>query len=94
MGGWETGGGEGDVTLPASMGDNRHAAVDQVAEGEQGGLDGALHGADQDEADVEVLGDAGAEVGFEIGALLPAEGGERGVVDAVVLWRAVRGKGR
>ncbi len=63
-----------------------HALLDEVAKCEEGGLDGPFHGADEDEAHVELLGNLGEEVGFEIGALLAAEFSEFRVVEAVVLW--------
>ncbi len=72
-------------TLPAGMSDNGHPFLDEVTECEEGGLDGPLHGADKDEADIEVFGDPGEDIGSEFGALLPAELGEFGVMDAVLL---------
>lgn len=81
-GGTERAGG----TLPAGVGDDGDALVDETLKGKHGGLEGADHGADDDEADVQLLGDAAHDVLSQIATLSPAELGELGVVDLVVLW--------
>jgi hypothetical protein len=73
-------------TLPACVSDDGYPRLDKIAKCEEGRLEGAFHGTDEDEAHVEVFGYPGHELFFELGALLASECRELRVVDAVVLW--------
>lgn len=72
-------------TLPAGVGDDGDALVNETLKGKHGSLEGADHGADDDEADVQLLGDAAHDVLSQIATLSAAELGEPRVVDLVVL---------
>jgi hypothetical protein len=71
-------------TLPSCVGHDRYPPLDQLAEREQGRLNGSFHWADDDEAYVKVPRYPRREVLFQLGALLPAELGQFRVVDGVV----------
>jgi len=68
------------------MSHNRDSSLDQLAEHEQCSLNSALHWAHDNQADIEVLGDAGNKLLANLAALLPAEFGHLRVMEAVVLW--------
>jgi hypothetical protein len=76
-------------TLPARMRDNGHPPVNELAKRQQRRLDGPLHRADDDQADVEVLGYPRNEMLPQLSALFPAKLRQLGVVDTVVLWEVL-----
>lgn len=71
-------------TLPPRIRYDRHATIDQPVEADQAGLDGAAHGAHDDQLYVTVCGEVGLQVLAQRGGLLPAEVGEGGVGEGVV----------
>lgn len=72
-------------TLPTGVSNDRYPSLDELAECKQGRLNGPFHGADDDEPDVKVFGYPRDEIGFQLGALFPAEFGQFGVMEGVVL---------
>lgn len=63
-------------------GDDAHAALDFLVEGQEGGGEGAAEGRGDEELDGLVVG----EGGHELLALLFAKWGQAGVVHNVVGW--------
>ena len=76
--------------MPAGVGDNGDALVDEPPKREHGRLEGADHGADDDEPDIQLFGDPAHDVLPQVAALAPAELGELRVVELEVLcwWSA------
>jgi hypothetical protein len=79
------------LTLPSGMSHDGDASLDELPKHEQSCLDCALHGADDDQADVKVFWDAGDKFVANLPALIPAEFGQFGVMEAVVLCGELAG---
>ena len=71
-------------TLPPRIGHHGHAGVDQPVQRDETGLEGAAHGAHEDERHLAVGREVGLEVLAQFGGLLLAEGRERRVEHAMV----------
>lgn len=63
-----------------------YPALDDVAKREQSRLDGPFHGADDDEAHVQIFGYPRRQLLFQLCALFAAKFRQLGVVEAIVLY--------